>query len=102
MLIRLLSFLMGGVAGLRAMTAPAVVSWAAYLGWLGLQNTWLGFLGFAVTPYILTVLAVGELVVDQLPSTPSRKEPFPFGTRIVLGAVCGAAIGLSGGLMVGG
>jgi uncharacterized membrane protein len=30
---------MGVVAGLRSMTAPAVVSWAARLGWLHLENT---------------------------------------------------------------
>jgi uncharacterized membrane protein len=28
----------GVVAGLRAMTAPAVVAWAAYVGWLNLAE----------------------------------------------------------------
>ncbi|WP_425993766.1 hypothetical protein [Caulobacter sp. DWR1-3-2b1] len=32
----LLALLIGVVAGLRAMTAPAAISWAAHLGWLPL------------------------------------------------------------------
>ena len=44
-----LAFLIGVVAGLRALTPLAAVSWAARLGWLHLENTWLAFLGFAAT-----------------------------------------------------
>jgi uncharacterized membrane protein len=100
-----LAFLIGVIAGLRSMTAPAVVSWGARLGWLHLENTWLAFLGAPVTPYILSVLAIAELVADKLPKTPSRKTPGPFAFRIVTGAVCGAALGaassLIGGLLAG-
>src|SRR5262249_54292766 len=85
--------LIGVVAGLRSMTAPAVVSWAARLGWLHVENTWASFLGAAVTPYILTVCAIAELVADQLPRTPSRKAPPGFIARLVTGAFCGAALG---------
>jgi len=88
-----LAILIGVIAGLRAMTAPAAVSWAAALGWLPVEGTWLAFLGYKWTPYIFTALAAVELVTDQLPSTPSRKVPMQFGTRIVLGALSGAAIG---------
>ena len=98
----ILAFLIGGVAGLRALTAPAAVSWAAYFGWLPLQDSPLAFLGYTWTPWIFTVLALGELVTDQLPSTPSRKVPVQFGTRIVSGALCGAAIGAASGSLVGG
>ena len=70
----MLTFLIGVIAGLRSLTAPAIVSWAARLGWLHLENTWLAFLGYAATPYILSILAFGELVADKLPKTPSRKE----------------------------
>jgi uncharacterized membrane protein len=98
----LLAFLMGGIAGLRAMTAPAAVSWAARLGSLDLQGSWLAFLGRSWTPWIFTVLAVVELVTDQLPTTPSRKVPIQFGTRILSGGLCGAAIGsVAGGLVPG-
>ena len=62
-----LAFLIGVVAGLRAMMAPAAVSWAARLGWLNLSGTPLAFMGAAVTPYIFTLLALGELVNDKLP-----------------------------------
>ena len=98
----LLALLIGGVAGLRSLTAPALVSWASRLGRLHLDATWLAFLGYAWTPWILTLLALGELVLDQLPSTPSRTAPLGFGGRIVTGAVSGAAVGTAGGTMVGG
>ena len=101
-----LAFLIGIVAGMRAMTAPAVVSWAARLGWLNLQGTPLAFLGAAVAPWIFTVAAVGELVNDKLPKTGSRKAPPAFIARIVMGALCGAAVGapsqaLAAGLVAG-
>ncbi len=76
------------------MTAPAVVSWAAYLGWIDLSQTPLAFLGYAVTPYIVSVLAIAELITDKLPSTPSRKAPPGFAARIVLGAFSGYALSL--------
>src|SRR5438045_8119278 len=84
------------------MAPPAAVSWAARLGWLRLENTPLAFLGFAATPYILSVLAIGELINDKLPKTPSRKEPVPFGARVVMGALCGAALGAPGNVLIGG
>jgi uncharacterized membrane protein len=93
MSIYFLAFLIGVVAGLRALTPLAAVSWAARLGWLHLENTWLAFLGFAATPYIFSVLAIGELINDKLPKTPSRKAPPGFIARIVTGALCGAALG---------
>ena len=96
------AFFIGFIAGLRAMTPVAVVSWAAHLGALQLQGTGLAFLGFAATPYIVTVLALGELITDKLPKTPSRKVPVQFGTRIVVGALCGAALGLASQALVGG
>ena len=98
----LLALLVGGVAGLRTLTAPTVVSWAAHLGRLHLDSTWLAFLGYAPTPWILSLLAAGELVVDQLPSTPSRTMPTAFAARIVAGGLSGAAVGTAGGTMIGG
>ena len=92
----LCAFLIGVVAGLRSLTAPAAVSWAARLGWLHLENTPLAFMGYAATPYIFTVLAIVELISDQLPQTPSRKAPPGFIARIVMGALCGAAYGAAG------
>jgi uncharacterized membrane protein len=102
MTIYLLALLLGFVAGLRAMTAPAVVSWAAYLGWLDLSGTWLSFLGNAWARWILSLLALAELVTDQLPTTPSRTVPVQFGTRMVMGALSGAAVGTVSGATIGG
>lgn len=99
-MIVLLALLIGVVAGLRAMTAPAAVAWAAYLGWFDVSQTPLAFMGYMWTPWIFTVLAIGELISDQLPTTPSRKVPIQFGTRIVSGALSGAAIGAAGGSLV--
>ena len=50
----------------------------------------------------LTVLAVGELIADQLPKTPSRKVSVQFGTRIVTGALAGAALAAPVGMLLGG
>jgi uncharacterized membrane protein len=99
-MIVVLSFLIGVVAGLRAMTAPAAVSWAAYLGWIDLSQTWLAFLGYSWTPWIFTLLAIAELINDQLPNTPSRKVPSQFAARVIMGALSGAAIGASAGMLV--
>jgi len=102
MTLYILALLIGIIAGLRQMTAPAAVSWAAYLGWLHLQGTPLAFLGAPVTPYIFTVLAIAELIADQLPKTPSRKIHASFAIRLVSGALCGAAIGATGGALAAG
>ena len=38
MSVYVLAFLIGVIAGLRALTAPAAVSWAARLGWIHLET----------------------------------------------------------------
>ena len=92
-----LALLAGIVAGSRTFTAPAAVSWAARLGYLNLDGAWLAFMGHAWTPWIFTLLALIELITDQLPSTPSRKTPPQFGVRLLSGALSGATLGASGG-----
>jgi uncharacterized membrane protein len=98
----ILAFFIGVVAGLRSLTPLAAVSWAARLRLLHLGNTWLAFLGYVATPYIVTVLAIGEIINDKLPKTPSRKAPVPFAARIVTGALSGAAIGTAANALIGG
>jgi len=92
----LLAFLIGIVAGLRSLTAPAVVSWAAHRNWIDLHNTPLSFMGSTVTVSIFVLLALGELVADQLPSTPSRTKPVGLIARIVLGGLSGACVAVAG------
>ena len=102
MSVYVLAFLIGVTAGMRTFTPLAAVSWGAHLGWLHLENTGLAFLGYRATPYVLTALALGELINDKLPKTPSRKAPAAFGARIASGALSGAALGAPGGALVAG
>ena len=92
------ALLIGVAAGLRALAPLAVISWASHSGWLQLQGTWLAFLGANVTAYSVSALALGELVNDKLPKTPSRKVPIQFGGRIFSGALCGAALAAPSGV----
>ncbi|HEY7095669.1 MAG TPA: DUF4126 family protein [Terriglobales bacterium] len=96
------AFLIGAVSGLRALTGLAAVSWATHLGWLHLEGTKLAFLGNIVTISIVTILALVELVTDQLPKTPSRTVPMQFGARVVTGALCGAALGAADQKLIAG
>ena len=87
----------GFVAGLRSLTAPAAVSWAACLGWLNLQGTPLAFMGSTAAVVIFSILAVAEYVADKLPRMPNRTTPGPLMARIVMGALAGACISASAG-----
>jgi uncharacterized membrane protein len=93
----LVAFLLGVIAGLRVLTALAALSWAVAIGRLDFHGTWLVFLAYPATRWILSALALGELVTDQLPSTPSRKVPIQFAARIASGAFCGGAVGAAAG-----
>lgn len=95
----ILALVIGIVAGLRSMTAPAAIAWAAGHR-LSLEGTWLAPLGWRFAPWLLTLLAVGELVGDKLPMTPARTVPVAFAGRIVAGGVSGMAIGYGGGAPV--
>ena len=101
-LVLLMALLIGVVAGLRSLTAPAVVAWAAFLGWINLPGTWASWVGNIITVIILTLLAVAELVGDKLPKTPARTSPPAFGARIVMGAFAGAVLGTVWGYRWGG
>ena len=101
-MLLILALLIGIVAGLRAMTAPAAASWAGYAGRLSLASTPLAFMGSWWVPWLFTALALGELVTDQLPSTPSRKVPMQLGARVVTGALAGATIAATGDSLAGG
>lgn len=95
--LMLLAFGIGLVAGLRSLTAPAVVAWAAQRGWINLHGSALSFMGSTAAVALFTILAVVELVTDKLPSTPARIKPPGLIARVLLGALSGAAIWLAGG-----
>lgn len=97
------AFVIGILTGLRSLTPAAATAWAARLGWLKLSSplAWLGSLPAVI---LFTLLALAELVSDKLPKTPSRTAPPGLIARIVMGALCGAAVCLAGmhsGLAVG-
>jgi uncharacterized membrane protein len=96
-MILLCAFLLGVVAGLRSMTAPAIVAWAARLGWLHLEGTALSFFGLAWVRYLLTLFLLAELVGDKLPRTPSRTLLAPFLARVLLGGLSGGALAVGAG-----
>jgi uncharacterized membrane protein len=97
----LLTFGIGIVAGLRSLTAPAVVAWAAHLGWINLHGSPLAFTGSKWSVGIFTALALVELVADQLPGTPSRTAAVGLSARIVTGGLCGACLAGGAALLVG-
>jgi len=98
----------GIVAGLRSLTAPAVVAWGAHLNWLNLHGSPLAFIGSTTAVAILSVLAIGELIADKLPMIPKRTAPVPLMARVVTGGLCGACLcaaagkSLLAGAVVGG
>jgi uncharacterized membrane protein len=92
-LVILLALLIGVIAGLRALTAPAVVSWGAFLGWIDVEGKWSEWMAHPITLTVLTIFLLVELVTDQLPKTPSRKTAPQFITRLIMGAFAGAVIG---------
>ena len=99
----LVAFLFGVVSGFRSLTPAAIVSWAVQ-GRADLQASPLAFMTGSIAAYVLTGLALVELVTDKLPFTPSRLMAVPLTARILLGGLGGATVAVAGGstLLVGG
>ncbi len=91
-LLASLVFVLGLLNGLRTLTPVAVLCWGAHLGWFPLAHTAFAFLAHPVSLIVFSLLAVGELIGDKLPKTPSRVSLFPLIGRGVFGAGCGAAL----------
>lgn len=89
------AFGIGFVAGLRSFTAPAVVAWSAHLRWISLQASPLAFMASKWAVIVFSVLAVIELVLDQLPNTPPRTGAVGLSARIITGALTGACIAVA-------
>jgi uncharacterized membrane protein len=98
--LALFAFGIGIVAGLRSLTAPAVVSWAADLHRLDLHDSRLALLGSSIAVYTISALGLGELIADKLPFVPNRTSPLPMTFRILSGAICGAALCVSANRLV--
>jgi uncharacterized membrane protein len=93
----LLAFGIGVLAGLRSMSAPAIVAWAAHLGWINLSGSHLVFMGSAWAVGVFTLGALAEFIADQLPTTPARTTAVPLAARIVMGLLTGTCLGMAGG-----
>jgi uncharacterized membrane protein len=99
--VLVLCFLIGCVAGLRSMTAPALVCAAAYLHWIHPEGTPLAFMATVAALWIFAIFAIGELIVDKLPKTPPRTTPVGLIARAITGGLCGATVAASSGKNIG-
>ena len=84
----------GFITGLRSMTGPAVIAWAVYLGWLHPEGA-LAFVGRPWAVGLFTLLAVGEMIADKLPTTPNRTGAIGLSGRILAAAFCGAVLAMA-------
>ncbi len=83
---------LGVVAGMRSMSAPALITRMARKGQLAAEGSKLEFLNSTGALSGAVLLAVGEIIVDKLPKTPARTKPGPLAARAVSGALCGAVL----------
>ncbi|WP_080238654.1 DUF4126 family protein [Spirosoma rigui] len=87
------AFQIGLVAGMRAMTAPAVVSHKLSTTTTELPaDSPLHFMTSPNTATVFKVLAGGELIGDKIPGSPDRTSPPQLVGRLVSGAMSGAAL----------
>ena len=92
-----LVFLIGVISGLRSFTAPATVAWGLHLGWFTVGASRLAFMGSTAAVIIFSLMALGELIADKLPSTPNRTSPVGLIGRFILGGFAGAILACAGG-----
>ena len=84
---------LGIIAGMRSMSAPALVSnHLAGGGPEALSGTPFEAMARPKAASLLKGLALGEMIADKLPVIPSRISAAPLIARAVSGAVCGGAI----------
>ena len=95
-MVLLYAFLIGCVCGLRSMTAPAVVAWGSHQGWLHLEGSLFAFFANKISLVVFSLCAIGELIADKLPFIAGRTLAGPLGVRVIFGAMCGAALCISG------
>ena len=90
--IFILALGIGFAAGLRSMTAPAVVSWRAHFRLLHLERSQLAFMGSIITAILFLGCAIGEYIADKLPKTPNRTAPVGLIARVVTGGLSGGCV----------
>lgn len=83
---------MGAIAGMRSMAAPAIVSQFSEAGLIPEHGSPLSWLNHPGVSKALGVLATGEKIADKLPFIPARTTAGPLVARGLSGAVSGAAV----------
>jgi uncharacterized membrane protein len=63
-----------------------------HLRWLNLHGSPLASIGSTTAVAVFSLLAIGELVADKLPTTPKRTAPAPLLARIITFGLCGACL----------
>jgi uncharacterized membrane protein len=86
---------LGAASGLRTFAGPALVSQVAHSGLLPFEVPNLNFVKHRASAQSWFVLAIGELIADKLPSTPSRIAVGPLIGRALAGGFSGAAFSAS-------
>lgn len=81
---------LASASGNRIMTPMAVLSWAAVSGRITVKRRPFSLLTGPEVMNVLWLSALGELLVDKLPFTPSRTSPGPLAARIASGAAAAA------------
>lgn len=83
---------LGTIAGLRSMSAPALLSRAASHNDMGLAGTPFSLFESPQVAAGLQMLAAGEIMADKSPKMPARTAPIALIARAGLGALVGAAV----------
>lgn len=83
--VALVAAALGAMAGMRSMSAPAVVT-TRY--------------GSTLLKWASRAMALGELVADKTETVPNRIEPMPLAGRIFMGGACAAVVAHAAGTFV--
>ncbi len=86
---------MGAVAGMRSMSAPAMLGQVAKAGLLPEHHSRFDFLSDPKVAYPVMALAIGEVVFDKLPFMPKRTKVPSLVGRAITGGLTGASISSS-------
>jgi uncharacterized membrane protein len=86
---------MGAVAGMRSMSAPAMLGQIAKAGLMPERSSRFDFLNDPKVSYPLMALAIGEVVFDKLPVMPKRTKVPSLVGRAITGGLTGASISSS-------
>jgi uncharacterized membrane protein len=84
--------LLGALAGMRSMAAPAVIGQLSRNGALADVSNGLALVTKAPFANVSKFLAVGELIADKLPLTPNRTNVGPLVGRAFTGGLSGAVV----------